>query len=159
MLASERSAQPCPELAVLIVDLKRTYLEMCPDLLRVYDCGSADGPLGPMLRALGFALVTGGPPIDLWALEMPAGSVDAWIAGHIEMETSPPATASTGDPALPPVASLSARERARSPPASRSTPARTRAPRRCQTDESAGRRAHASGKKPEEIARRAGYRE
>ena len=31
-------------------------------------------------RALGFVLLRGGRSVDLWALEMPAGSVDAWIA-------------------------------------------------------------------------------
>jgi DNA-binding NarL/FixJ family response regulator len=44
---------------------------------------------------------------------MPTGSVDAWIAGHIELETSTSqAVASTTvDLSRPPVASLSARER------------------------------------------------
>jgi DNA-binding NarL/FixJ family response regulator len=64
------------------------------------------------VRTLGFVLVAGGPTVDLWALEMPPGSVDAWIAGHVELETSPrPALASTVDPSRQPVASLSARER------------------------------------------------
>jgi DNA-binding CsgD family transcriptional regulator len=111
MLTSERGAQPCPELALMIVDLKRTYLEMRPDLLRVYDTADADGPLAPMVRALGFALVAGGRPVDLWALKMPSGSVDAWIAGHIELETSAPPAAATPDPSRPSVTSLSARER------------------------------------------------
>lgn len=112
MLTAEHGAQPCPELALMIVDLKRTYLEMRPDLLRVYDTACADGPLAQMLPALGFAPVAGVRSVDLWALEMPTGSVDAWIAGHIELETSaPPAVASTADPPRQPVASLSARER------------------------------------------------
>jgi DNA-binding CsgD family transcriptional regulator len=106
MLTSERGGQPCPELALMIVDLKRTYLEMRPDLMRVYDTAAAAGPLAPMLRALGFTLVTRGQAVDLWALEMPRGSVDAWIAGHIEIET-----ASTVDPSGQALASLSARER------------------------------------------------
>jgi DNA-binding CsgD family transcriptional regulator len=112
MLTAERGGRPCPELALMIVDLKRTYLEMRPDLLRVYDTTPADGPLAPIVRALGFALVHRGEPIDLWALEMP-DSVDAWIAGHIELETSapPPARASAADPSRQPVAALSARER------------------------------------------------
>jgi DNA-binding CsgD family transcriptional regulator len=110
MLTSERGAQPCPELALMIVDLKRTYLEMRPDLMRVYTAEQADGPLAPMLRALGFTLVSEGQSLDLWALDMPAGSVDAWIAGHIEMETSPRSAMSTTDPSRQ-LASLSARER------------------------------------------------
>jgi DNA-binding CsgD family transcriptional regulator len=112
MLTSERGQLPCPELALMIVDLKRTYLEMRPDLLRVYDATAADGPLAPMVRALGFAPVATAPTVDLWALEMPAGSVDAWIAGHIELETSaPPAQAPHPDRRPQAVASLSARER------------------------------------------------
>ena len=110
MLTSERGAQPCPELALMIVDLKRTYLEMRPHLLRVY--AYAGGPLAPMMRALGFAPVAAGRSVDLWALEMPDGSVDAWIAQHIELETSAPvAMVSTADTSRQPVASLSARER------------------------------------------------
>jgi DNA-binding CsgD family transcriptional regulator len=110
MLTSERGAQPCPELALLIVDLKRTYLEMRPGLMRVYDCAPADGAPAAMLRALGFALVANGTPADLWALEMPIGSVDAWIAGHIELETSTRASTPAADPRAQ-LASLSARER------------------------------------------------
>jgi DNA-binding CsgD family transcriptional regulator len=113
MLTSEHGAQLCPELAMMIIDLKRTYLEMRPHLLRVYNADDADGPLAPMLRALGFALVATVPSAGLWALEMPTGSVDAWIAGHIELETSMSrAVASTTvDLSRQPVASLSARER------------------------------------------------
>jgi DNA-binding CsgD family transcriptional regulator len=112
MLTSARGSWPCPELALMIVDLKRTYLEMRPDLLRVYNTASFGGPLAPMMRALGFAPVAGGGSVDLWALEFPAGSVDAWIAGHIELETSaPPALTSSADASPQRVASLSARER------------------------------------------------
>jgi DNA-binding CsgD family transcriptional regulator len=110
MLTSERGAQPCPELALMIVDLKRTYLEMRPDLLRVYDTADAYGPLAPFVRALGFALVARGSDVDLWVLEMPTGSVDAWIAGHIELETAPARAVPNADPS-PRLASLSARER------------------------------------------------
>jgi DNA-binding CsgD family transcriptional regulator len=111
MLTSERGWEPCPELALMIVDLKRTYLEMRPDLMRVYDTAPVGGHLEPMLRALGFTLLTSRRPVDLWALEMPTGSVDAWIAGHIELETSPERTWPTPDPSRQRVASLSARER------------------------------------------------
>jgi DNA-binding CsgD family transcriptional regulator len=110
MLTAARGAQPCPALALMMVDLKRTYLEMRPDLMRVYDSGHAEGPLAPMMRALGFALVPAAGAVDLWALEMPAGSVDEWIARHIELETSPPALAVSADPPQR-LASLSARER------------------------------------------------
>jgi DNA-binding CsgD family transcriptional regulator len=112
MLTAARGDEPGPELALMIVDLKRTYLEMRPHLLRVYDKADPDGTLAPMLRGLGFALVAPGPSVDLWALDMPAGSVDAWIAGHIELETSAAGPGlADGDPPRRPVASLSPRER------------------------------------------------
>jgi DNA-binding CsgD family transcriptional regulator len=110
MLSAERGLQLCPEVALMIIDLKRTYLEMRPDLLRVYDVTDRDGPIDPMLRALGFAPVEDAA-VDLWALEMPAGSVDAWIARHIEVETSVPSAAVAAAPPHSPVASLSPRER------------------------------------------------
>jgi DNA-binding CsgD family transcriptional regulator len=112
LLTAERGTQPCPELALMVVDLKRMYLEMRPHLRRVYDTAFEDSPLAPMLRALGFVPVASARSGELWALEMPAGSVDAWIAGHIELETSAPlAVTSTVGPPRPPVAALSARER------------------------------------------------
>ncbi len=117
-LTLERGREPCPELALMIVDLKRTYLELRPDLLRVYAVIAGGGRITPMMRALGFAPVDGrdvGPVrLELWGLDMPAGSVDAWIARHIEVETTRPPLASPAGPRLAPsaaVASLSARER------------------------------------------------
>ncbi len=110
MLTADRGAQPCPELALMTVDLKRTYLEMRPDLLRVYTVAEFGGAMAEMIAALGFAPVEGGEAAGLWALEMPEGSVDAWIARHIELETSP--SAARTDAPLPAVLStLSARER------------------------------------------------
>lgn len=111
MLAADREAHLSPDVALMIVDLKRTYLEMRPDLLRVYSGTDADAQLAAPMRALGFALVSNVPSPDLWAMDMPAGSVDAWIAGHIELETAPPAEPPTGPASPAAVASLSARER------------------------------------------------
>jgi DNA-binding CsgD family transcriptional regulator len=112
MLTSERGEQPCPELACMVVDLKRAYMEMRPDLMRVYDTADADGPLAPTLRAVGFAVLRNGQSPHLWALEMPVGSIDAWIAAHIELETSPSTDAPANvDRSQLPLASLSARER------------------------------------------------
>jgi DNA-binding NarL/FixJ family response regulator len=64
-----------------------------------------------LLQALQFHPVAGDPQAKLWSLQMPDGSVDAWIARHIELETSspPPAGAAKALPEL--VAALSARER------------------------------------------------
>ncbi len=71
ILTSERGTQPCPELGLMIVDLKRTYLELRPDLLRVYDTAPADGPLAPTVRALGFA------PVASERVGRPVGARDA----------------------------------------------------------------------------------
>ena len=61
------------------------------------------------IEALGFVPVEGGSAAGLWVLEMPEGSVDAWIARHIEVETSfSPGGDATGSDS---VAALSARER------------------------------------------------
>ena len=112
MLTAERGAQPCPELALMIVDLKRTYLEMRPDLLRVYATAAADGPLaadgaGARLRARGRRAVGG-----------PLGARDAGRQcrrldrrPHRAGNLGSPAVAPTADPSRQPVASLSARER------------------------------------------------
>lgn len=107
----------CPELALMIIDLKRTYLEMRPDLLRVYAAIPADGPLDVTMRALGFALVdrcvVDDCEVEVWLLPMPDGSVDQWLGQHIEMETapSPHAAAAALAPTVAAVATLSPRER------------------------------------------------
>jgi DNA-binding CsgD family transcriptional regulator len=107
----------CPELALMIIDLKRTYLEMRPDLLRVYVAIPADGPLVATMHGLGFSLVercnVEDCAVELWTLQMPDGSVDEWLGQHIEFETSPvQLDASVGPaPAISAVATLSPRER------------------------------------------------
>lgn len=107
----------CPELALMIIDLKRTYLEMRPDLLRVYVAIPADGPLEPTMHGLGFTLVerctVDDDRVEVWLLSMPAGSVDQWLGHHIEIETSPPQQSGAVGPvpALAAIATLSPRER------------------------------------------------
>jgi DNA-binding CsgD family transcriptional regulator len=77
----------CPELALMIIDLKRTYLEMRPDLLRVYVAIPAHGPLDTTMHGLGFSLVercdVEDSAVELWALQLPEGSVDEWLGQHI----------------------------------------------------------------------------
>jgi DNA-binding CsgD family transcriptional regulator len=107
----------CPELALMIIDLKRTYLEMRPDLLRVYVAIPAHGPLDTTMHGLGFSLVercdVEDSAVELWALQLPEGSVDEWLGQHIEIETSPShhAAAIGPVPAIAAVATLSPRER------------------------------------------------
>jgi DNA-binding NarL/FixJ family response regulator len=95
----------------MIVDLKRTYLEMRPDLLRVYTVAEPASAMATMIELLGFVPVEGGSAAALWALEMPEGSVDAWIARHIEIETATSSTAAADVPVPASLAALTARER------------------------------------------------
>jgi DNA-binding CsgD family transcriptional regulator len=113
---ADHGDQPSPELAMMIVDLKRTYLELRPDLLRVYAVCRADGPLEATMAALGFSPVgrreVGSCTLEIWALEMSPGSVDAWLARHVELETAPaPARSTPPAGAAAAVATLSPRER------------------------------------------------
>jgi DNA-binding CsgD family transcriptional regulator len=107
----------CPELALMIIDLKRTYLEMRPDLLCVYVAIPADGPLEVTMHALGFILVercaVDDCEVEVWLLSMPDGSVDEWLGHHIELETAPSAHAAAVGPlpTVAAVATLSPRER------------------------------------------------
>ena len=96
----------------MIVDLKRTYLEMRPDLLRVYDTAYADGALAPMLHALGFALLrrsvrrwTSGRSRCRPAASTPGSPATSSSRRHLPRRRQPPTVSGT------PVASLSARER------------------------------------------------
>src|SRR5690606_7552855 len=59
MLTAARGAQPCPELALMTVDLKRTYLEMRPNLMRVYTVAGSGSAMAAMTEALGFVPVAG----------------------------------------------------------------------------------------------------
>ena len=114
------------DFGALVIDLKRTYLELRPALARVYvntvDVAAVAGIVEPM----GFVALPGRVPLGefglgQWALEFGPGSVDGWLARHVEIETDqPPAAAPvrTDDSSDPPapstlgaVGSLSARER------------------------------------------------
>jgi DNA-binding CsgD family transcriptional regulator len=114
-LTASHGSALCPELALMIIDLKRTYLEMRPDLLRVYAAIPADGPLEATMHALGFGrvdqCVVDDCAVEVWALQMPDGSVDEWLAQHIEIETAPMADTAGSLPGAAAVATLSPRER------------------------------------------------
>jgi DNA-binding CsgD family transcriptional regulator len=109
----------------MLIDIKRTYLELRPDLARVYVIRAADSAITDMMRALGFrqfapAIEIDGVFHDPCVLDFGAGSVDAWLARLIEAETSaptadsepvPPTTAAPVGRPPSPVARLSPRER------------------------------------------------
>jgi DNA-binding NarL/FixJ family response regulator len=100
----------------MLVDMKRTYMELRPDLARVYAASQPGSALEAAMRALGF----GDPlprPVDagteVSALDFGPGSVDGWLARHVDAETTPEPSGSaepSGEEALP-LARLSNRER------------------------------------------------
>jgi DNA-binding CsgD family transcriptional regulator len=94
-LTSRRGSALSRELAPMLIDIKRTYLEMRPDLARVYVVRAQNSPIAAMMRALGFRRLTssveiGGVVHEPCVLEFGPGSVDAWLARLVEAETSPP---------------------------------------------------------------------
>jgi DNA-binding CsgD family transcriptional regulator len=123
-LGRRRGELPSPELGAMVVDLKRLYLQLRPQLARVYAVVADWEAVGPAMRIMGFGRVTPEIPIGdtifhLCVLDFGSGSVDGWLARHVLVESGdasaigeqgvgsrllPPA-------ARPPVARLSARER------------------------------------------------
>ena len=114
------------DFAALVIDLKRTYLELRPALARVYVNAVDVAAVAAIVEPMGFVALPGRVPLGevelgQWALEFGPGSVDGWLARHVEIETDqPPATPTvrTHGPTDPPapctvgaLGSLSARER------------------------------------------------
>jgi DNA-binding CsgD family transcriptional regulator len=98
-LGSRYGEQPTPEVAELVVDLKRTYLELRATLRRVYTV-VADWPTAaPVLQMMGFDSLAevsiGDRRFVLACLDFGPGGVDAWIGRHVlaEQLAPPPATA------------------------------------------------------------------
>jgi DNA-binding CsgD family transcriptional regulator len=109
---------PSREYASLIVDLKRSYLELRPALVRVYAAGRDQSLNAAVLEPMGFRPVPGESMDDatemhVWALDFGPGSVDAWLAHHVAIETSiqPTADEHPAPPLQATVSTLSARER------------------------------------------------
>jgi DNA-binding CsgD family transcriptional regulator len=120
-LGRRYGGRPTPEVATLVVDLKRTYLQLRAVLRRVYTV-SIDWPTAaPVLRVMGFDVVTaltlGDTQVVLACLDFGPGGVDGWIGRHVLAEQTSPVP----PPALgardnedradrPPLFSLTARE-------------------------------------------------
>ena len=115
-LAADSGSDPSPRLGSMLVDMKRTYIELRPDLARVYAASQPGSALGAAMRALGFGDPLPGPAdagTEVSALDFGPGSVDGWLARHVDAETAPEpseATEPSGEEALP-LARLSPRER------------------------------------------------
>ncbi len=79
-----------PEVATLIVDLKRAYLELREVLERVYTVLEHWQELTPLLRVMGFDplrdVVVGGRRQVVGVLDFGPGGVDRWIGEHVLAE-------------------------------------------------------------------------
>ncbi|WP_222263263.1 helix-turn-helix transcriptional regulator [Modestobacter marinus] len=109
--AGERSS---PEVGTLVVDLKRTYLEMRATLRRVYSVVTDWPAAAPVLRVMGFDVVgevaVGDRRLVLVCLDFGAGGVDGWIGRHVLAEQATPSPGSPPERARPSVLTLTGRE-------------------------------------------------
>ena len=105
----------------MLIDMKRTYVELRPDLARVYTASQPGSALGVAIRALGFGDPLPGPAnagTEVSALDFGPGSVDGWLARHVDAETAPEPSEGTepwGQEALPWLGSRSRAARCWSP--------------------------------------------
>ena len=117
-LGRRQGERPTPEVATLVIDLKRTYLQLRTTLRRVYTVVTDWPAAAPVLRVMGFDLLTevdvGGRRFVLACLDFGLGGVDAWIGRHVLAEHAGPVLAqplTLGAGAdRPPLFSLTARE-------------------------------------------------
>lgn len=117
-LGSRHGERPTPELATLVIDLKRTYLQRRTTLRRVYTVVEDWPAAAQVLRVMGFDLVTemdGGERRQVLAcLDFGPGGVNGWIGHHILAEQAEPLPAppngAGGMDETSPVFSLTARE-------------------------------------------------
>ena len=89
--------RPTPEVAALVIDLKRTYLQLRATLRRVYTVVSEWPAAAPVLRVMGFDRLTevavGGRSFVLACLDFGPGGVDGWIGRHVLAEHAGPVPA------------------------------------------------------------------
>ena len=96
-LGRRHGERPTPEVATLVIDLKRTYLQLRATLRRVYTVVTDWPAAAPVLRVMGFDSVTevvvGGRRFVLACLDFGPGGVDAWIGRHVLAEQAGPVPA------------------------------------------------------------------
>ena len=91
-LSADEGEAPSPVQAACWLDIKRTYLELRPDLRRVYLTLRDVAPYGPVAGRLGFRLLEETPPVldgvpyHSAMLDFGPASVDGWIAGLLGAE-------------------------------------------------------------------------
>lgn len=110
-LSARHGDRVAVDLAPMLIDIKRTYLELRPDLARVYVVGTGWTQAAPMMSGLGFRQTghevrMGDARQYLAALDFGPGSVDAWLARLVAAEAAAPPPTRDGA-----VARLSPRER------------------------------------------------
>jgi hypothetical protein len=92
LLTRDGGELPGPAQAALWVDAKRVYMELRPDLRRVYAAVSRLDVFAPVLEPLGFITLPGPPvvlngvPFHSLSLDFGLRSVDGWIAGLVTSE-------------------------------------------------------------------------
>jgi DNA-binding CsgD family transcriptional regulator len=93
-LGYRHGERPTPEVATLVVDLKRTYLQLRASLRRVYTVVGDWPAAAPVLRVMGFDLLTevdvGDRRFALACLDFGPGGVDSWIGRHVLAEQAGP---------------------------------------------------------------------
>jgi DNA-binding CsgD family transcriptional regulator len=117
-LGRRHGERPTPEVATLVTDLKRTYLQLRATLRRVYTVVIDWPATAPVLRVMGFDRLTevavGGSRFVLACLDFGPGGVDAWIGRHVLAEHAGPVPAQPlrrgAQADRPPLFSLTARE-------------------------------------------------
>jgi Transcriptional regulatory protein, C terminal len=92
VLTRDAGEAPGPAQAALWVDAKRVYMELRPDLRRVYVAVTRLDVFAPLLEPLGFTALAGPPvfvdgiPHHSLALDFGPRSVDGWLAGLVASE-------------------------------------------------------------------------
>lgn len=92
LLDRDQGEAPSPVQAALWLDLKRYYMELRPELRRLYSTVKDLATWGPITASLGFELVPGGPiafdgtDYHLAMLDFGPSSVDGWLAKVVAAE-------------------------------------------------------------------------
>ncbi len=91
-LARDHGEAPSPVQAASWLDIKRLYMDMRPNLRRIYTVVSDIATYGPMVAPLGFVPLAGDPtlfdevPFYAAVLDFGPSSIDGWLAGLVAAE-------------------------------------------------------------------------
>ncbi|HEU5101521.1 MAG TPA: winged helix-turn-helix domain-containing protein [Roseiflexaceae bacterium] len=99
-LTREHGRRHSPKFAALVLDLKRTYMELRPQLRRMYTAAPDLSIFDPFLTHVGFRPLAsadaevGGVHNHMTLLDFGPGSVDGWLANLVAAELKPAGEAS-----------------------------------------------------------------